>query len=92
MVSVFPVPPLGPRTEIIVAVPVAGAAPRRRATAFSSANASCAGGSGSVIRSSAPAANASSMNPFGLPTCRTTTGRSGRCRAAASTSPSTPAE
>src|SRR6266498_4280034 len=49
-VSVLPVPPLGPRTQIIgeSATPVASAAPCFRATAFSRLNRTPSGDSGSV--------------------------------------------
>jgi hypothetical protein len=79
--SVLPVPPLGPSTQIIgaSAMPLATAAPRRRATAFSSAKAIRSGGSGSVRMSSAPDSKTRRTKPLGDPVVRTTTGRSPCC-------------
>ena len=87
-VSVFPVPPFGPRTATID--PVFGPlAPPRRAIAFSSANERSACDCGRAIRSAAPDWNARCMIPFGLPTKSTTTGgRPGISREAVSISAS----
>ena len=73
--------PFGPRTQIIgaSAMPLATAAPRRRATAFSSAKAIRSVGSGSVRMSSAPDSKTRRTKPFGEPVVMTTTGRSGWC-------------
>jgi hypothetical protein len=84
--SVFPVPPLGPSTQIIgdSATPVATAAPCFRAIAFCKANRTSSGDSGSATMSSAPDSKTRRTKPFGDSDERTTTGRSGRCLTAPS--------
>ncbi len=80
-VSVFPVPPFGPRMQIIgaSATPVPLAVPCLRTTAFSNVKATCSGLSGRLMMSSAPTSNTRFTKPFGEPAESTTTGRSGRC-------------
>ena len=94
VVSVLPMPPLGPSTQIsspASCLVSRALVPCRRATAFSTAKRSSSDGSpisSATTTSSAPASKIRRMKPFGDVPVTTTTARSGRSRTASSMTPS----